>query len=207
MTAHAWEWRTRPADGALPIRATLTSRGEPVTFRAVVDAWHGDPDARTLFTAGLRAVPYPAYCWETPPLTRATLDRPFECVFVESRALAGVHPDPEPFREHFTDERSGVHVVSFESLGRDALLVAPCPRADLAAYGHLAAFVRLAPPAQVDELWSAVARALDARLGASPVWLSTAGLGVHWLHVRVDARPKYYRHRPYAVSDDGRRIA
>ena len=30
-----------------------------------------------------------------------------------------------------------------------------------------------------------------------PLWLSTNGLGVAWLHARIDARPKYYSHRPY----------
>jgi hypothetical protein len=49
------------------------------------------------------------------------------------------------------------------------------------------------------DLWSAVGRTVASRRAASvdPVWVSTAGLGVHWLHVRLDDRPKYYRHRPF----------
>jgi hypothetical protein len=35
------------------------------------------------------------------------------------------------------------------------------------------------------------------RVGRQPVWLSTAGAGVAWLHVRLDDRPKYYGHGPY----------
>lgn len=31
----------------------------------------------------------------------------------------------------------------------------------------------------------------------TPVWISTSGLGVPWLHVRIDDRPKYYQHAPY----------
>jgi hypothetical protein len=30
------------------------------------------------------------------------------------------------------------------------------------------------------------------RMSAKPVWLSTAGAGVSWLHVRLDDQPKYY---------------
>lgn len=30
-----------------------------------------------------------------------------------------------------------------------------------------------------------------------PIWLSTSGLGVYWLHVRLDTRPKYYNHDEY----------
>lgn len=177
--------------------ASLSRRGEPATFGAVIEGWRRDPELREVFTAGLRDVSYEAYCWETPPLSRATLDVAFECVFVESTALARARPTPEPFRERFTDERSGIDVVSFESLGRDALLVVPCPRAELAAYTHLAAFVRHAPIGQAHALWRVLADAIDARLTTSPLWLSTAGLGVHWLHVRLDSRPKYYRHRAY----------
>jgi hypothetical protein len=33
-----------------------------------------------------------------------------------------------------------------------------------------------------------------------PIWLSTAGMGVAWLHIRLDERPKYYSHKPYAVA-------
>ena len=42
-----------------------------------------------------------------------------------------------------------------------------------------------------------LADAIAARVGAEPVWLSTAGAGVPWLHVRLDDRPKYYGFGPY----------
>jgi hypothetical protein len=38
---------------------------------------------------------------------------------------------------------------------------------------------------------------MHQRVSAKPVWLSTAGGGVAWLHVRLDDRPKYYAHAPY----------
>jgi hypothetical protein len=88
-------------------------------------------------------------------------------------------------------------VVAFANLRGDALLVVPCPAGDAGAYGHLAAFVREAPEAQRDALWREVGEAMARRVGARPVWLSTAGAGVSWLHVRLDDRPKYYGHEPY----------
>jgi hypothetical protein len=30
-----------------------------------------------------------------------------------------------------------------------------------------------------------------------PLWVSTSGLAVPWLHLRLDARPKYYGFEPY----------
>ena len=65
------------------------------------------------------------------------------------------------------------------------------------AYGHLAAFVRLAPEQQRQSLWQAVGEAMSRRICTKPVWLSTAGAGVSWLHVRLDDRPKYYGFGPY----------
>src|SRR5262245_64944563 len=103
--------------------------------------------------------------------------------------------DPGAFAEHFRPDRS---VVTFDNLGHDAVLVAPCPGEPGSNFSHLASFNGTAAPAQQDALWQAVGEAMDERLGARPVWLSTAGLGVAWLHVRLDDRPKYYRHAPYA---------
>jgi len=51
--------------------------------------------------------------------------------------------------------------------------------------------------AQQHALIAAVGGALSALVGSSPIWVSTSGLGVHWLHVRLDARPKYYTFAPY----------
>ncbi len=76
-------------------------------------------------------------------------------------------------------------------------MVVPCPVAEASAYRHLAAFVRLAPESQRHALWQSVAEAMTRRIGAKPVWLSTAGAGVSWLHVRLDDRPKYYGFGPY----------
>jgi hypothetical protein len=35
---------------------------------------------------------------------------------------------------------------------------------------------------------------------AKPVWFSTSGMGVAWLHFRLDRRPKYYTYRAFAVE-------
>ena len=78
-----------------------------------------------------------------------------------------------------------------EAVRVDRPLTAP------SAYGHLAAFLRLAPEGQRQALWRAVGEAVARRVGAKPVWLSTARAGASWLHVRLDDPPKYYGHEPY----------
>jgi hypothetical protein len=79
------------------------------------------------------------------------------------------------------------------------VLVTPCP-ADDRDFSHLAQFTRAASSAQQDAYWHAVGDAVGARMGTRPMWLSTAGHGVAWLHVRLDSSPKYYRHREYTKA-------
>lgn len=171
----------------------------PATFDEVVHALRDDADFRTTFNAALADAPFTAFRWETPVVTHTTTQRSFEFVIVDSPGLA-VHPEPEAFAEHFVGApASGVVVIP--NLGGDAILVVPCELAPASAYGHVAAFVRDAPAAQRDTLWQAVGDAMLRRISARPVWLSTAGGGVAWLHVRLDDRPKYYAWAPYRRLD------
>lgn len=146
-----------------------------------------------LWGSALADCPFAAYCWECPPLDAHALDRPFECRLIDSPLLRGSRPDPTSFAEYF---RAGQEVAVFSSLGKDATLIAPYPRAQL-DFAHLARFQRSAEKAQIHALWREVGRQAQAAAARAPVWLSTAGLGVSWLHVRLDSRPKYYRHAPY----------
>ncbi|MCU0447112.1 MAG: hypothetical protein MUE85_19630 [Microscillaceae bacterium] len=80
-------------------------------------------------------------------------------------------------------------------------MLAPCPRSEQQNYTHLARFVRQAPDYQRHQLWQTLALALEQRINAQPTWLSTAGLGVYWLHIRLDKIPKYYHFQPYKIFD------
>lgn len=177
----------------------LYSDSHPAAFADVVDAWESDAAFRDLFTGQLAYTPYSAFRWETPSVTDATLSRPFEYVLLDSPGLAE-HPDAVAFAEHFENAPED-GVVVFRNLGRDAILVVPCPLAAHTAYSHLAAFVRHAPEMQRHALWQKVAQAMRQRIGPKPVWLSTAGAGVSWLHVRLDDRPKYYGYEPFRRVD------
>lgn len=175
--------------------------GAPLSARKAYELCSSSATFRQAFIDELCAVPFSAYFWETPPLTADTAERIFEYVVTDAPKLAMVLPEVQAFSEHFGKDASGDGIVTFENLGRDAMLVVPCPIAEHARYTHLAAFVRGAPQAQVHALLSALGRAVLARMSERPLWVSTAGMGVYWLHVRLDSRPKYYRHTPYASDD------
>ena len=148
-------------------------------------------------TAAILAVDAPAVAWECAPVARDTQHRPFRCVVLPRPGLDRAPADRAAFADHFgTDPAS---VVTFGNLGGDATLVVPTPAARAVDYPHLSAFLRRAPRHQIGALWAAVGHAvLDWwATRPAPVWVSTAGGGVAWLHVRLDARPKYYRHDPF----------
>ncbi len=187
--------------GGRVIHYALSEGGRPLGMGELLRRWQDDPDCRACFTARLAGAPFEVFRWETPPLIAATLDRPAEFVLVDAPEI-DLPPDSSPFTEHFRD----TPVVAFDNLGGDGLMIAPCPqdphrpRVPEAAYAHFAAFLRRGPEAQVDALWQAVGAAVLDRVGPSPLWLSTAGGGVAWLHVRLDSWPKYYAYAPYRTA-------
>ena len=192
-----WEAQTALDAAARVQSVALRSEGRPLSYADVLRLWQRDASFRDWFVSLLEAVPFEAYFWETPPVTRATADRPFEFVLVESRELARVAPERAAFASHFAAAAPDQPALVFPNLGGDAQLVVPSPQGPIAAYAHLAAFVRGAPRAQAQAFWQTVGAEMEQRLCDRAIWLSTAGLGVSWLHLRLDSRPKYYRHRPY----------
>ena len=166
-----------------------------LSYSHVLGLWQSDEAFRSFFISLLAAVPFAAYRWETPPVTIATVHREFEFVIFDSPGLA-LPPDPTPFESYFAGN-SDSGIVVFDNLGGDATLVVPCPFGPESAYGHLAAFTRQAPQEQIHALWRIVGSVMQQRLGDRPLWLSTAGGGVAWLHVRLDSYPKYYGFQLY----------
>ncbi|MEX2500300.1 MAG: hypothetical protein WD397_15640 [Wenzhouxiangellaceae bacterium] len=189
-----WEWPHQHLDENT-CRYYAATGTRLLSWGEVLALWTDDSAFSDAFGSVLAETPWAAFRWETPPLLQNGLDGPFEFVIVNSPELAGA-PDPSPFAAHF--RRAGRRtIVTFANLGGDAELVVPCPRTDDAVYTHLAQFVRNAPRRQQRALWHEVGLAMERRVGDIPVWLSTAGGGVAWLHVRLDDRPKYYAHAAY----------
>ena len=193
-----WDCTRQPIVGGRGERHTPLRDGTPLAYGEVLRLWQHDEEFRGYFVSLLRGSPLLEFRWETPPITRRTADRrDFEFVLLDGRGLDRT-PDADAFADQFsTSSTADESVVAFPNLGGDAVLVVPRAVGPHDAYGHLAAFVRQASPAQVHELWRVVGRTVEARLTERPLWLSTAGLGVAWLHVRLDERPKYYGFAEY----------
>jgi len=168
----------------------------PMPFRRFFELLASDDAFTDWFCCTLAGFEGAAFYWELPPLTEATLGNDAEFVLIEAPALAGIPVERAPFARYF-EEAPDRDVIVFPNLGGDAVLVVPCPRGPDEHYPHLAAFLRGAGKEQIRALWHMTAQEMLRSTGARPVWLSTAGGGVAWLHVRLDSRPKYYSYGPY----------
>ena len=175
------------------IRYDLLRDEQPIAYNEIIKLWAVDADFAIWYSDLLAASDIPAFRWETPLVTTQNQDRRFEFVLVDASSFTQRSTDQTTFSKFFTTEP----IVSFPSLGRDAQMIVPTPRSDEDIYGHFACFLRGAPDDQRIALWQMVGRELPRLIGDTPRWLSTAGGGVAWLHVRIDSRPKYYHYGPY----------
>ncbi|GMH34248.1 hypothetical protein BSKO_02082 [Bryopsis sp. KO-2023] len=195
---------TREVADVIKFRFIASAEGEDVvlSFDRVVRLWQEDPTFVDFFSNVLSSVPFAAYFWENPPVNVKTVSQPYEFIVKDSPHLASIHANYEPFSEHLDGGCSTNNVQSVMNLGRDALLVIPCMNGKPDVYSHLGNFLRRGPREQIHNFWRVVGTSVENRLNEmkeKPIWVSTSGLGVYWLHVRLDSVPKYYTYRPYAV--------
>ncbi len=118
-----WDTQIATMECSSVRQMTILCDTVPVSYAEIVDRWQCDGGFRDFFIGLLAAVPYDAYFWETPPITRMTSTRSFEFVFVESRDLVRLCPDPAAFAQHFEATEAETEVVSFWNLGGDARLL------------------------------------------------------------------------------------
>ena len=176
-----------------------------LSFRVFLDRLASEEsDLIIAFTETLKISEFKAFFLEFPPLSLRTLNSKVpEFVLVKSNELLLSNADPSPFA-NYLNSCNNTAVTSFPNLRGDAYLIVPCPHNGISnqSYAHISKFVREIPAEQVNKLWQTVATQTLTRIQAAPekaLWVSTSGLGVSWLHVRLDSTPKYYNHHPYKI--------
>lgn len=101
-----------------------------------------------------------------------------------------VEPNYKPFSSKF--KKKYKYVVSFPNLSGDTILVVPIPKRNK-NFSSLYIFNKNASNTQKKIFWKKVAEiAIKEQKKHGKVWISTHGLGVAWLHVRISTSPKYY---------------
>lgn len=171
---------------------------KPLLFENFLSLLKKEAFFRSFFIDLLDNISFHAYQWETPPVTLSSVDKPFEFVVTDSPGI-DLPPDPGPFQRYFSELEQNETVADFPNLGGDARLIAPAssPKHNDLNYSHIGIFTQNAPENEQHALWQKTGEVTEELLSDRPLWLNTAGGGVAWLHIRLDSRPKYYRHRPY----------
>jgi hypothetical protein len=171
---------------------------EALRINEVLQLWQHDHSFCTEFISSLTESPFDAFRWEMPAVSTQSSNRPFEFVLLDAPHLQK-QADHKTFAQYFTDDDTRQGIVAFSNLGKDATLLVPSPRTGNAAYPHFATFMRAGPDTQKHALLRELGAIATERLNTTerPLWMSTAGGGVAWLHVRIAHNPKYYGYAPY----------
>ena len=129
---------------------------------------------------------YKAYFWECD---KVEMEKLFRFSIYESKTLSERKQDNKAFEGKINCDKN---VISFPSLSKNVNLVVPCKKSNNTKYTSLSTFSRTAPITQQIALWKKVGKKLK-----NGDWLSTSGLGVSWLHIRIEKIPKYYHNTFY----------
>jgi hypothetical protein len=161
-------------------------RSSQQTWNNILNRWeNGEPLTYPL------SVKEP-FMWRTSPL-----DNSGTSVFKEEFTKSNVLPkeeDCEKFNEYFS-QPGNIVVFTGHSGTR---LVVPKPVAGK-NYSHIKNFIDNAPHEIQVELWKTVARVAKEEANKhGKVWISTHGLGVPCLHVRINSHPQYYENSKLA---------
>ena len=129
------------------------------------------------------------FLWRTSVLDKSKT-KPFVQEFIECDNFPKTQ-NYQSFKKYI-EKSKNKYVTSFPNLSGDTMLVVPIPRKNK-DYTHLKNFIDQASKVQQMKLWKEVSRVAREMLKKhSQIWISTHGLGVPYLHVRISIKPKYY---------------
>ena len=161
-----------------------TQRGKYMSWEDVINSLTTNTDTFIYkLIQFLLNIEFKSYFWECD---RVNLNKPFRFAIFNSKTLAERKQDNKAFNGLINCDKK-TQSVSFPSLSKDINLVVPCKTYHSANYTSLATFSRTAPIKQQVAFWKEVGKNIK-----EGDWVSTSGLGVSWLHVRLADRPKYY---------------
>lgn len=167
-------------------------RGEQyLSFKDVFEMWGNNPKFVEFYKDELIKLDHQAFYWEHPAIKKEFLEKKYECILQRSGPLEHLPCNENHFKDYLHTKEQ---VADFMNSGKDARLVIPTKKTDKEIYNHIGKFIRLADNEQIIEIFKRVGVKIFEEIDKQKlIWLNTAGLGVIWLHIRLDTRPKYYR--------------
>ena len=130
------------------------------------------------------------FLWRTSSINKqeSTL---FKQSFTPCKKLP-LKQDYTSFKKHISKAKKNENVIAFPNLSGDTILIVPVPKKNK-NFATLKDFINNSDDKQQSDLWKCVAKEARKSLKKhQKMWISTHGLGVPYLHVRICNKPKYY---------------
>lgn len=186
----------------------------PITVHQWLRTMNGPTAAENAMaiTEIMETVEFDQVYFECPAMSHATskenqfefvlIDAPEIVKFVNSRAG---QRSMDSFRDIFAGNTRGM-ALSFMNISKESWLVAPRkdPEREQRTYTHLKPFAEGANENEIVALWGELCRKLNELMEEDKqrsYYLSTNGLSVAWLHIRIDETPKYYNYQKYRENE------
>lgn len=134
-----------------------------------------------------------AFIWRTSVIN-SKKDLEYKDEFIIDKRLPNKKQDLKPFSQHLSKKKNlnEKYGISFPNLSGDTILVIPKPKKGK-DYTSIFYFIKNSSLLQQREFWKIVAKEIKKMLKKyDNIWVSTHGLGVDYLHVRICSYPKYY---------------
>ncbi len=139
------------------------------------------------------------YFWEHPKLTQDNCNSDYEVTIIPTDAFENRVSNFNPFKDKFQVTDS---VVVFPNLRKDSLLIVPNKdQGGNQNFITLRRFLHAASNVIIFKFWKTVGETMIEQITKNTkyCYLSTHGLGVLWLHIRIDQKPKYYQTKRYRI--------
>ena len=156
-----------------------------LTWRQKIDEWKSG-----------KILEYPSYTVSRFFYETSVCDKnattPYKEKFIESNSLKLISAsDNTPFLLELSKHAES-SVISFPNLSGDTMLIIPTPIKGK-NYTTIKDFIDNAPIKQQKIFWKKTGREIEKWLEShDKVYVSTHGLGVHYFHLRLCDKPKYY---------------
>jgi len=181
------------------VRFRLKKDGQYLSFEEVFQLLENNSVFIEFYKDQLIKINFPAFYWEHPAMKKEFSGKKYECILQRSRPLEHLPINESAFKDYI---HLNEQATDFMNLGKNARLVVPTKRSDKEIYNHMGKFIRFAEKEQIIEVFKRVGKSMLEEIESKKlIWLNTAGLGVIWLHIRLDTRPKYYKTVRYKDPD------
>jgi hypothetical protein len=125
------------------------------------------------------------------------LTNKYQANFIEMKELDNIKTQNfKPFMSHINESKN-IFVTSFYNISEDTRLIIPIPRQNK-NFSTIKDFIDNATITQQQHFWNHVSKEILLFLTKNEnVFVSTHGLGVHYFHIRLCTRPKYYKTKQF----------